>query len=169
MKKTNKIFSLFEESLIAFLLFGATILLFVNVVLRYVFSSSPTWAEEVIRYTMIWITFIGGSVCVRNYLHVGIDIFVVNAPSTVKKTLTVLSELASSLFCFIITYYGYENTMLVIDTSQKSPALYMPMWIVYIAMPLGTFLMAIRFAVNAWKTATGRIDDDNDKLDMSTL
>ncbi|KAB3529719.1 TRAP transporter small permease [Alkaliphilus serpentinus] len=165
----NKVLVRFEEGLIAFLLLAATILLFTNVILRYVFSNSPTWAEEVIRYIMIWITFIGGSVCVRNYLHVGIDIFVSNAPPKIKKLLMMLAELVSALFCFIITYYGYENTMLVINTSQKSPALYMPMWFVYIAIPIGSFLMAIRFGINAWKTATDRLDDNNDKLDMSTL
>ena len=53
-----------EEFFCASAILLTTVVLFVNVVLRYGFSASTSWAEELIRYLMIWITFIGG--CVWN-------------------------------------------------------------------------------------------------------
>jgi C4-dicarboxylate transporter, DctQ subunit len=169
MKSLLKSIEKIENSIITVLLFSTTILLFVNVVMRYVFKNSTTWAEEVIRYAIVWVTFIGGSVCARNKLHVGIDIFVANMPLKIKKILLILADLCSAFFCAFITFYGYQNTMLVVDTAQKSPAMLMPMWIVYMAMPLGALLMTIRFLINGWKILKDVNDDNKDPLDMSTM
>lgn len=168
MKTLNKVLNIFEDGLIATLLFSATILLFANVILRKYFNSSTTWAEEAIRYAMIWITFIGGSVCARNYLHVGIDLVAENSTPKVKKILTAIAEILSAIFSFILAYFGYENTMLVFETSQLSPALRMPMWIVYVSIPIGCTIMAIRFIVNFWKTINDKIDKD-EQPDFRTL
>lgn len=169
MKQIDKILSRFEEGLTGFLLIITTLILFSNVVLRYGFSSSPTWAEEVIRYGMIWVTFIGGSICARNKLHVGIDIFLSYFKPLPRLILEVTAELLSALFCAILTYLSYLNTMLVFETVQRSPALMMPIWIVYIAMPIGAFLMTVRFIQSAWKTANNKHTKNSDPLDMSTL
>ena len=68
-----KILNKIEDVFCAVSLLLTTLILFVNVVLRYVFSASTSWAEEMIRYLMIWITFIGGSVCVRHSAHIRMD------------------------------------------------------------------------------------------------
>jgi C4-dicarboxylate transporter, DctQ subunit len=169
MKSLFKSIDKIENGLISVLLFSTTILLFVNVVLRYVFKSPTTWAEEIIRYAIVWVTFIGSSVCARNKLHVGIDIFVANMPIKIKKMLLILADLFSAFFCLFITFYGFQNTMLVVDTAQRSPAMLMPMWIVYISMPIGAFLMTIRFLINGWKILKDVNDDNKDPLDMSTM
>lgn len=168
MKKLNKALNMFEDGLIAILLFSATVLLFVNVILRKYFNSSTTWAEEAIRYAMIWITFIGGSVCARNYLHVGIDLVAENSSPKIKKILNAIAELSSAVFSFILAYFGYENTRLVLETSQLSPALRMPMWLIYISIPIGCTIMGIRFIVNFWKTINDKSDKD-DTPDFRTL
>ena len=59
--KIDKVLFGFEGYLTGLLLLGSTLLLFVNVFLRYVFHSSTTWAEEAIRYAIIWVTFIGSA------------------------------------------------------------------------------------------------------------
>ena len=57
-----KILDRVEDVFCAASLLLTALVLFANVVLRYVFSASTSWAEELIRYLMIWITFIGGSI-----------------------------------------------------------------------------------------------------------
>lgn len=167
MKSIVKIWGKIEESLTGALLFSATILLFVNVIMRYFFKSSTTWAEEVIRYMMIWITFIGGSLCTRDYLHVGITLLAENSTPKVAKILTALAEIVSGIFSFIIAYYSLENTLLVLKTSQLSSALRMPMWIVYISLPIGCTFMGIRFIHNVWKTIKDKnIKDDTPDFRM---
>lgn len=167
MKKLTKAWGFIEESLTGVLLFSATVLLFVNVLMRYFFKSSTTWAEEVIRYAMIWITFIGGSLCARDYLHVGINLIAENSPPVVAKALNAIAEFFSALFSFVIAYLSYENTKLVFETSQLSPALRMPMWIVYISLPIGCTIMGFRFIYNIWKTINDKnIKDDTPDIRM---
>ncbi|WP_227767314.1 TRAP transporter small permease [Zhaonella formicivorans] len=174
MSKLDKVLTAIEETVNGALLLSATAVLFVNVVLRYVFKSSTTWAEEAIRYAIVWVTFFGGSMCARNKMHVGIDIFVQMAPRPVKKVLMALAQLSAAFFTAVITYFGWASTQLVIETAQKSPAMMMPMWIVYIAMPLGSALMTIRFVAAAYAILTDKsfgvdmvVEDGS--VDMSRL
>ncbi|SCZ82064.1 TRAP transporter small permease [Acidaminobacter hydrogenoformans] len=169
MKQFGRLLSWIEESISGFLLISTTLLLFTNVLLRYVFSNSTTWAEELIRYGMIWVTFIGGSICARNKLHVGIDIVLTYFKPFARKVLETIAELMSAFFCAILTLLSFQNTMLVFETAQKSPALMMPIWLVYLAMPIGSFLMTVRFLQSAWKTANDQHKKNDDPLDMSTL
>ncbi|MFT6642156.1 MAG: C4-dicarboxylate transporter DctQ subunit, partial [Flavobacteriaceae bacterium] len=69
------------------LLASASLILFANVVARYVFNWGVPWAEELVRYEIIWMVFIGGSVAVRKGIHIGIDILATVSP---PKTQTVI-------------------------------------------------------------------------------
>ena len=144
-RKIMKFLDYLEEGLNGTLLLAATVILFVNVCLRYFFSASTTWAEEAIRYTIVWVTFVGGSICAKKQAHVGIDIFITIAPPWLSKALKCFSHLSSTIFMVLLAYYSWGMTMTVIQTGQKSPAMLMPIWIVYIALPLGSALMAVRF------------------------
>ncbi|MDO7785744.1 TRAP transporter small permease [Desulforamulus aquiferis] len=173
MSKFDKALTAIEETVNGALLLSATLLLFINVILRYVFTSSTTWAEEAIRYAIVWVTFFGASLCARNKMHVGIDIFIQMAPPLIKKCLLAFAQLTAAFFTAFITYFGWVSTELVIETAQKSPAMLMPMWIVYISMPLGSALMTIRFVAAAVAIlrdkTTGAEVKNEDAVDISRL
>jgi len=174
MHKINKVLTGIEDSVNGILLLAATIVLFINVIARYAFHNASTWAEEAIRYAIVWVTFFGGSICVRNKTHVGIDIFVMYAPAMLKRVLSAFAQLTGAVFTAFVTYYGWQITQLVIETAQKSPAMLMPMWVVYISMPLGSLLMTIRFLATAWAILTGKDEeasaaDKQGTIDLSRL
>ena len=143
--KIDKVLFGFEGYLTGLLLLGSTLLLFVNVFLRYVFHSSTTWAEEAIRYAIIWVTFIGSSICARRGSHVGIDIFAQLMPPLGRKIVLAAGHFISAAFMLFSTFYGWQMFALVSNTGQRSPALLMPMAIVYFSMPLGFMLSALQF------------------------
>ncbi|MEW6622776.1 MAG: TRAP transporter small permease [Bacillota bacterium] len=172
MRNFEMVITALEEGINGFLLFSATIILFINVVLRYIFSNSIPWAEEIIRYAIVWVTFLGGSLCVKNRLHVGIDILVVIVPPFVKRILMLIAQLSSAVFTGFITIYGLQNTMLVVETAQKSPAMMMPMWILYMSLPLGSALMTIRFLIVAWNLVKDKeygVQDEKAYVDIDNL
>lgn len=68
-------------------------------------------------------------------------------PQNIQHIFYALAQFVAAIFCGFCTWAGWEATQLVIQTSQKSIAMLMPMWIVYISVPLGCLLMAIRFLV----------------------
>lgn len=132
-------------------LLAATVLLFVNVILRYVFSASTSWAEELIRYLMIWITFIGGSICVRRGAHIRMDFLLTFIPKGSLVWVNRAVFLAAAAFCAALFWYSAQLVQFTIELEQTSPAMKLPMWIPYMAMPLGSGLMAVRFAQMAFR------------------
>jgi len=141
LEKLNKI----EEIFISIVLLSATLLLFINVIARYFFAFSFKWAEELTRYMIIWITFIGSSVCVRKQKHVGIDALLTKCPLNIRWVLKLIILVIGILFSCILTIYGWKLTGSVMASGQLSPAMMLPMYLAYAAIPLGGGLMIIRY------------------------
>lgn len=174
MQKIDKVLSTGESILTGTLILASVIVLFVNVIARYFFSAASSWAEEAIRYVCIWITFVGGSQCAKAGTHVGIDLVVQILPASAKRIVAALGQFIAAIFTAICVYAGYLSTQLVVTTNQKSPAMLMPMWIVYICVPLGCLLMSIRFIIAGINALKGdnegpSITDEDGNVDMSQL
>ncbi len=155
MSGLNKMLSHAEEFLLGLLLATASLVLFANVVARYVFNWGFPWAEELVRYEIVWMVFLGGSAAARQGLHIGVDILVRFSPRPLRKPLEVLINLISLVFCLFILFFGAK---LIIQTrmfGQVSPALQVPMWLVQLAIPVGGGLMALRFGQQIWHIFSG--------------
>lgn len=155
------------------MLMFATSLVFINVVLRF-FGHGIAWAEEGTRYIIAWLTFVGGSLCAKHGEHVGIDLLIQFTPPIITKIIIIVSNLFASIFMFVMVYYGWLLSYSTIVTGQISTGIMMPMWIVYIGIPIGCFLMAIRFLqamITALKTETYifGIKESNEEVDISRL
>ena len=140
MKLLNKI----EENLIGLALLATTLIIFVNVIMRYFMNESLTWAEEVVKYLMIWIAFIGGSACFRKGVHVSIDFFLDIVPKRAQIVMVAIITLICTAFSGVMAFYGIKTVEFIQSNGQVSPALSMPMWIPYLAIPIGFALMTIR-------------------------
>ena len=140
----NKILKTIEELFTSVLLLIITFILFINVVLR-VFGLSIDWAEEFSRYSIIWITFIGGSICIYKGAHIGIDSITTLLSNKGKVLLAIFTIIVSLIFTGIFIIKTFNLVKVVYMTGQLSSTLEAPMWIVYAAMPVGGVLMFIRF------------------------
>ena len=156
MGKLEKLLSHFEEILIGSFILSASIILFANVVARYVFNLGFAWAEELVRYQIVWMVFIGASLAARQGIHIGVDILVKMAPRRLAKLITLVINAISVVFCVVVLYYGAELTMQAKEFGQVSAALQVPMWVVQLAIPMGAGLMAIRFTQNFYRTLFDR-------------
>ncbi len=151
-----------EEYLIALLMATATIITFVAVVHRYMsgfnipvvqdylISLNTSWAQELTIYLFVWMAKFGAAYGVRSGIHVGVDVLV-NRLDEKKKNLFVLISLgAGALFTGIIGTVGVFFVFRIAHTDQISSDLEIPMWWVYLAIPLGSYLMSFRFLQVAW-------------------
>ncbi len=134
-----------EEILIGALLATTSLILFANVVARYVFNWGVPWAEELVRYEIIWMVFIGGSVAARKGIHIGVDILVNFSPPALRRPITVIINAISLVFCIFLVILGSDLAAQTKMFGQVTPALEAPMWVVQAAIPLGGGLMAVRF------------------------
>jgi C4-dicarboxylate transporter, DctQ subunit len=154
-----------EEILIATLMAAATLIIFVAVLYRYGVGTPflyPylqwirfSWAQELCIYMFIWMAKFGAAYGVRTGIHVGVDV-IVNQLRPERRRLVVLFGLfCGALFTFVIGTMGAKFVIGLYGTDQTSADLEIPSWIVYLCIPLGSYLMCFRFlqvATVFWKT-----------------
>jgi C4-dicarboxylate transporter DctQ subunit len=156
-----------EEWLIATLIGGATLLIFVAVIHRYA-ASAPipyvqdfmlkidlSWAQELCIYMFVWMAKFGAAYGVRTGIHVGVDVLINLLPPRWQKSYVMFGLLAGAFFTATIGSFGAVFTWDMAHTDQTSPDLEIPKWIVYLCIPLGSYLMCFRFlqvAVGFWRT-----------------
>lgn len=141
----NRILDNIEEVFVSSAIIITGFILFFNVIFRYFFGFTLFWAEEFTRYILVSITFIGGSICVRDHDHVNIDVLTEILPDKSKKHLDLFVYIISIIFCIIMVYIGFKLVFRTYDFGQKSPAMRVPVWIPYLGMPIGFGLMSIRY------------------------
>jgi len=134
-----------ERNFLAGAIIFSSLLLFVNVVMRYIFLLPIYWAEELSRYLMVWMIFIGASQVTLQGGHIAVDIVPRLLSKRANLTLALVINLVCILFSIVLAYFSYKQMTRVKGAHQISPAMELPMWIAYLAIPLGTVLMLIRY------------------------
>ena len=84
LNKIDKVLTHVEHAITGSLFIASLLVLGWNIILRKVFHNASTWAEEAIRYAIIWVTFVGSSQCAKSGKHVGIDILVEALPKGMR-------------------------------------------------------------------------------------
>ena len=148
-----------ETTFVAVAIASASILLFVNVVMRYVFLAALSWAEEVTMYLIVWLVFVGGSVTLRMFGHISIDLLPLALSAAGARRLKIFVCAAMLVFFAAFFYYSGLHTLRVMVTGQITPVLEAPMWLTYLAMPVGSLLMGIRTAQILYRAVMGESDD----------
>lgn len=131
------------NSVIKYLLAGLLIVLAVLVVLqvstRFIINIPLSWTEELAKYLMIYIVFLGSGLAFRTNQHIAIDFLLqVSSPKTREKLEKIILWI-SAIFCIALAYYGAHLTYLVIG--QSTPTLQYSMAWAYAAIPVGSLLM----------------------------
>ncbi len=144
-----------EDAFISTLLITASAILFVNVVARYVFNTGFVWAEEFVRYEIVWLVFVGGSVAARRGIHIGVEAVVHFLPPTARRLAAVAVLALCVAFCIVLMIYGGELAAQTRMFGQRTSAMQAPFWIVQLAIPVGAALMALRFSQRLYLEATG--------------
>lgn len=155
MKVLDYIVRNIEEIIVATGMAMASVVLFINVVLRFGFNSGWEWAEEVARYSIVWIVFIGGSICARKGMHLAVDAMAIRLSQASQQYLRMFVNVLCLLFCIYLVIYGYGMVELARETEQITAALELPIFYVYLAIPVGGALMAIRFAQDFYLALKG--------------
>ena len=108
MKIADKILKKIEYWLLGGSLLLMALILFTNVVLRKVFNSSFSWAEEAARYLTVWITFLGASVCVYKGGNISIDSILSYLSERGRKKLMIITVVISIIFSGILIYLSAD-------------------------------------------------------------
>ena len=169
----NKLLDRLEEIIIASLMAVATIVIFISVVHRYLsgyeipllqdwlLDMNVGWAQEFCIILFVWMAKFGAAYGVRTGIHVGVDILINKLSGSSRTALIQIGLVCGVLFTGLIGLFGalfvWENGMaydtlslLGLDAGEHfegptTPDLEWSTWVVYLAVPLGSFLMCYRF------------------------
>lgn len=145
----DKGLSWFEDWTLYLAVMVGLISLFVNVVLRYLFSFSLAWSEELIREIIIFTTFIGLAPAIKNKSMITIAALVQMVPRF-SKALTYASHVSVLIFSVLIFKLGIDMAIMQERTFQKTIIMEIPLVVLYCMLPLMGIMMGIRTIQVLW-------------------
>jgi len=140
----SRLFDRIEEYILVVLFPLMVLTVFAATCVRYLTTSSLPWAEELARYCMVWIGYIGASLGIKRNAHIGVAVLVAKLPARFQPLFDYLRIGVIILFNLLVAYYTYQIIQSQIATEQVSPALRIPIWVAYGAIPVGMLLMTVR-------------------------
>ncbi|MBI1779599.1 MAG: TRAP transporter small permease [Proteobacteria bacterium] len=122
-------------------------LVLTQVFFRYVLNESLFWAEEVVRYSLVWSVLLGSAVVAYQRAHIRIELLELLLPPAARRVVHFLSDALTLAFILILMVTGIQFVERTIF--QHSASLGAPMWAVYGAVPTAAALETI-FTLSAW-------------------
>ncbi len=139
----DKVLTFFEEWTLFITVLAAMVALFTNVIMRYGFSYSLAWSEELVREVILYTTFIGCSAAIKNRSTVRIDALVQLVP-WLKYPLGIFSYAVNLVFAVVMIYFGFLLCALQVESNQTTLILQIPTVYLYAILPLMGLMMFIR-------------------------
>lgn len=152
IKKIGKIINKIEENALTISLAIMVVVIFTNVVMRYIFNNSLSWSEEFARYLFVWFSWLGVSAGVKDNEHLRVEILsmalakrgLIKADEAIK----ILVSLVWIATTWIVAYYGIIVISAQIEMNVLTPAMRIPVWIAYLSIPFCSFIVGIRLVIN---------------------
>ncbi|MDO5757134.1 MAG: TRAP transporter small permease [Rhodobacterales bacterium] len=119
-----------------------------------VFFTSVSWTEEVARFLLIWITFLGAALAWQQGRHLAVALLRASLPRAPRRAATGLAILVS--LCFMVTLAVIGIRYMNVQSFQKSPSLRLSMSYVYAVMPIAAGLMAALSVIDLIRLIAGR-------------
>lgn len=141
---------------------------FVGVIMRYIVGKPFTWQEEVQKWMIVWIAFLGGGYAFREKSHIAIDIIVDAFPKKVQNIVEIATHFVAILLLLYLMYNGGAMMMQYLNTGRVTSVLHIPSALIYSAVPIGCadMVLSILYSLyqDIWgkKTMTEEVNSDGD-------
>jgi len=153
-----RIINSLEESIIALLLASMTILVFVEVVMRFGFSTGFMWGEELTLHMSAWMVLFGVSYGIKAGSHIGVDALVKILPPTVRKVVSTIAVIACLAYTGIFMKGAWVYLAKIHMLGIEMEDLPVPKWIAHSILFIGMVLIAIRLLILLWAIFTGKAE-----------
>ena len=141
-----KILDKIEEYICAVCTVVMTLLVFANVLSRYVLHMSLSFSDEITTNLFILLSMMGAAIATKRRAHLGLTILTDAVPPKTRKILLTLGFAIGTVFCAALCCYGIEMVRHQIILGQVTPTMQWPEWIFGAFIPFGAIFLTIRFA-----------------------
>jgi len=157
ISKLGKLFNKIEYGALIISLVVMVVVIFSQVVMRYVFNNSLSWSEEFARYLFVWFSWIGVSAGVRDKEHLKVEMLSMALSKRgfvkTKEVMNIIVSLIWLATTLIVAYYGYQLVMRQMALMVVTPAMRLPVWIGYLSVPACSAIVGIRLIVRIIESA----------------
>ena len=144
MKILNNILDKIEDILCTVFACVMAVSILIQVVNRNTVRIPASWCEELARYCMVWLIFVGISAGVKQGSHIGVDALVNAFPENTGKIIKKITSILATVMYAVLTVLSIMITAGIRETGQVSPAMRIPMYIVYAGLIVGLFMSTLR-------------------------
>ena len=169
LQRFETAYVLLNQALIGLMMAAMFILVFTNVVTRYGLGFSVGWAEEIASFLMIWVTFLGAGLALREGRHVAIDLLQDRLPDSARSRLRLALALVILAFLALLTWLGVQ--FVLFGWRSVTFVTQIPRGIPYLAVPIGCAMFALhlllilpRFVARDWDEVSRADDLDEPRI-----
>ncbi|MCL2705686.1 MAG: TRAP transporter small permease [Spirochaetaceae bacterium] len=141
-KRVDDIIKHMEHIIIGSGMIFISAIVMINTILRYFFNSSWTWAEEIARYVVVWICFVGCASCVRFGSHVIVDVFIQNLKGKARIIYDIVMGILCSGFAVFLAKMGFASLTSSAKLGNVSAMTGIPIWTIFLGVALGLSLIS---------------------------
>ena len=145
LKKIDYIVGKIEGALSVVLFLAMVVVVCWSVICRYVLKIPFLQSEELARYLMIFIVYIGTSIGVKNRSHIGVEVFVDMIPERWNKKVRVFTEILCMLMFVLLFVLSLQMMNHLITTKQMTTTTKIPTAVVFFCLPMGFFMGIIHY------------------------
>ncbi len=127
------------ELALVILLGAMAIVVFLQVLFRYVLHLPLFWTEEFARYCLVWASLLGAAVALKRGEHIAVTFLLDTFPKRAARVLTMIAQVSVILILTVMVWGGIK--LVLVTSAQISPALRISMAIPYLALPVGAVIM----------------------------
>lgn len=160
MIRFNKALTSVENALAAGTLAAAVLIAFLAIILRALTGTFLFWSEEAVIYLIIFSTFLGAVITLREAEHVNVDIVAVFLGKRGKKFMAILASVITIAYLAGVGFFAWKLIFEPFSFSTITPALKLPLWFVELAVPIGFTLMFFRALEILWRTIKYGVSDN---------
>lgn len=129
------------KKIISVLLMLMTVVLFSQVIARYVMGTGLSWSEELVRYICIWLVYLGTTCATKDGSQIAVTALEEALPISSKRVLSIIQSIITAAYIILLFWIGYK--ILGVAQMQKSPNMAIPMNIIYMVFPISMVIMMI--------------------------
>ena len=147
-----------EEAIICLLMALTTLLVFVDVIMRFGFNTGFMWTQELTLHMSAWFVLFGASYGIKVGSHIGVDAFVKLFPRTGRRILSAIGCLLGLSYCGLILYGSWIYLAKVKRIGIELEDVPIPAWIAHSMLIVGFTFLTIRITILLWDIVTNKAD-----------
>ncbi len=151
-ERLDRYLEIFSTTVMMITMSVATLVAFINVVLRYAFNASLSWAGELTAYLFIWSALFGAAYGFKIGMHLGVTIVIHKLKPKVAKWVLSFSLIIIVIYLIALIVWGYQFCVFNFELEQVSVDLGLPFWLIYMCVPISMSIASYQVILKIIRT-----------------